>query len=143
MERFIYLIKTLGAYSVKLSDEREAPIAVTRGGIAQMACFGRYGEAMKHTPEPWAIEKTLSTLKIHTNGGKPAVLANGSDYSDVDVENARLIKAAPELLSVVKSLLRDVECYCPNEDERRSRGFCVACEAKAVLRQHGLDYADR
>lgn len=59
---------------------------------------------MKHTPEPWAIEKTISGLKVHTNGGKPAVLANGSDYGDHDVANARLIKMAPEMLKLQLAL---------------------------------------
>lgn len=39
LDRFVDLVRTLGAYSVKLDDENIAPIGITRGGEPDSLMF--------------------------------------------------------------------------------------------------------
>lgn len=67
-----------------------------------------------HTPAPWKAD--LVSLRIWANDGNTEIARTSSDVGIQEEEaNARLISAAPELLSALKFLLAD---YIAIEGER-------------------------
>lgn len=60
----------------------------------------------KHTPGPWGIIWTNGTIVIDANGGKTDIAHVVNRVNrDITEANARLIAAAPELLSALRSIL--------------------------------------
>ena len=67
-----------------------------------------------HTPAPWKAD--LVSLRIWANDGNTEIARTSSDVGIQEEEaNARLISAAPDLLSALKFLLAD---YIAIEGER-------------------------
>lgn len=80
---------------------------------------------MKHTPGPWKHYRRSSTdpdelhrFFIAQPEGNNHIIANTiKEYESIDDEaNARLISAAPELLTALINLLEDVEFAQPKID---------------------------
>lgn len=62
----------------------------------------------KHTPGPWAIDWNIGRLDIHSSGPLIATVPRNvrDDEADrVAQQNARLIAAAPELLSALQAIV--------------------------------------
>jgi len=63
-----------------------------------------------HTPAPWKCD--LVSLKIWANDGNTEIARTSSDVSISEEEaNARLISAAPDLLSALDSLLNKINAH--------------------------------
>ncbi len=68
----------------------------------------------KHTPGPWQCYADLPSVEpnwhIVTNASRMRVLANVhiEPGNEIDLANARLITAAPELLAILHNLLAEV-----------------------------------
>jgi hypothetical protein len=85
---------------------------------------------MKHTPGPWQfyadVPSTDPNWHIVTNASRMRVLANVhiEPGNEVDLANAKLIAAAPELLEALGPFANfacDVPCDCHN------------CQARAAI----------
>lgn len=62
---------------------------------------------MAHTPGPWGISG-LDPRHVDTRGGQMCIDCTKSGPSKaVDAANARLVAAAPELLSALRAMLAD------------------------------------
>lgn len=97
----------------------------------------------KHTPGPW----TVDGAEVRTDGNRRYSLTESanlciarcsSDQGEAgDAQaNARLIAAAPEMLSVLKELMaRRDKCFIPSEDGLDQR--ILAAIAKAEGRSNG------
>ena len=99
-----------------------------------------------HTPGPWRIDYATRGWEICTIHGTPPD-ENGQTWcyiqpstyyygdADEDAANARLIAAAPDLISVTKDFRRKLETYAsiyPGDKElSRLLGDCDAAIAKA------------
>lgn len=61
---------------------------------------------MSHTPGPWTQHK----LEVFTSNRKVCSVSCGRDYAG-DIDNARLIAAAPDLLDALKEICEWTERY--------------------------------
>lgn len=92
-----------------------------------------------HTPGPWSVDTTKITLAIRSTAAKGgeryrvASLGIGRRTPDaVDVANARLIAAAPDLLAACKALLGpEVIASLRGEEKFDPVGMAFAAIAKA------------
>lgn len=98
-------------------------------------------ETAQHTPGPWEIEleydNTLGGYRIRSEYGASALpcnpaLAVGRDQKSA-MANARLIAAAPDLLSAAQFVVNDTPK--PGEDARLTvEGYNRLCAAIALAR---------
>ena len=86
-----------------------------------------------HTPGPWLAYNIFRTRifkhwhVIAEDGHRK--ICTVADVDDSDLDNARLIAAAPDLLHIARGLLALAEAYSP---ERAAENTMIA-EAKAVI----------
>lgn len=64
----------------------------------------------KHTPGPWGYIFTDEGIVVDANSGKTdvAIVAGRADDS-VEIANARLLAAAPELLDALNEIVRQID----------------------------------
>ena len=79
----------------------------------------------KHTPGPWKVEEsqtsvqTLDIVKIGEHGREqvdPIAVVAFADLASITLSNARLIAAAPDLLSALRQIRSIVESRPPYEN---------------------------
>lgn len=94
--------------------------------------------AERHTPGPWTLDEEPETDDAASRGYRiygphgESVIAEifpRPYLVTVNVANARLIAAAPELLSELEAAMSDVDCYC-----QHGQGLCNAHEVIAKAR---------
>ena len=78
----------------------------------------------RHTPGPWVLANCNSKV-IRYNGVRYESVCTLSDTNDYQA-NARLIAAAPELLSVVKHAKRILSLGIPTQNEQIAIDFINA-----------------
>ncbi len=70
----------------------------------------------KHTPGPWTLEKGHAVGSVIAEAGDYSITAPDGVHdwfsADVEMANARLIAAAPELLEALRSLADRWEILC-------------------------------
>ena len=104
-------------------------------------------ENQLHTPGPWIVAETTwedgipETVISGLNGSAGiAVAIEFAQIPEMRDANARLISAAPELLSVAQGFRRKLATYVsvyPGDKElRRLLGYCDAAIAKATGATH-------
>ena len=87
-----------------------------------------------HSPGPWTVDgddrpgMQWNNQILNTRGHAVCFMAHsGGKYLNVDLQNANLIAAAPELLAALQALLDEVDgCECVTEKQ------AVAAIAKAM-----------
>ena len=86
----------------------------------------------KHSPGPWAFQEHGSLILVARTGSSQCAVAHVqvNTYKDEGMHNARLIAAAPDLLSALVEAVDLIETISPMEGDtlRRAR----AAIAKAV-----------
>lgn len=99
-----------------------------------------------HTPAPWAIldrpETSLpdSRTLTHISNGAHIVCTLGSTRSDGSQNhsaNARLIAAAPELLSALNLLLDKLHAHCPGLLDCEYTGDAITKAEMAIAKAKG------
>lgn len=92
----------------------------------------------KHTPGDWQLGGDRDCVIVHISPEVPSLIAItavpiGTPAEQRPLEerraNARLIKAAPELLKALKDLHDEVETLCNGEDE------CDVCQLIAKVEE--------
>ena len=76
---------------------------------------------MKHTPGPWQIDDMGDSFDVITNSDHPlgpTWIAKVISGYDGDIENAKLIAAAPTLLEACSELLAEWDADHADEDHR-------------------------
>lgn len=94
----------------------------------------------QHTPGPWAADKygviTGGEYLCTTIAETPVVAWRSADQkkqSDQAMSNARLIAAAPDLLTACEAALASEPCVCAEIADTASAGSCLACVLFAAI----------
>jgi hypothetical protein len=92
--------------------------------------------AQKHTPAPWTVYKRYSGgLDIHSDDSVVAIALNGSDNHLPVRANARLIAAAPNLLTALRDALESLRRL--PDTEGAYRVSCIAQAEAAIKKAEG------
>ena len=101
---------------------------------------------IRHTPGPWIVEATgprkrkppTLVMVVAERGGMPGLIVSQGSVEERDIANARLIAAAPDLLSMLQELrqmaLDDAALF---SDESLAKPFYIVSAEKidAVIRK--------
>jgi hypothetical protein len=91
----------------------------------------------QHTPGPWSFEELNGILEIIDETGLGTIaqlLTIESGISEEDIANARLISAAPDMLSALETIASRMS---ENADGRELYGDWIAIAEEAINKAKG------
>lgn len=91
-------------------------------------------EAAHFTPGPWAIHHGADYVMVVCAEGDRCHVTPALMYpDDVDIANAQLMAAAPELLAAMKAILKDNSYYFPIGNPWGDAGRVAIAKAEGKL----------
>ena len=88
----------------------------------------------KHTPGPWAVDLTPSAINVDSDMGGICQVFGADNPDDETIPNARLIAAAPDLLSACRMALGDIT-QTVNYDEGDPQTLATVAAIEAAIAQ--------